>query len=221
VVADEHKTCAFQEYLVNSHSQELGFQGFHQPNGSSGLQNVAVSDPDITTLLDCHQFTLDEEFDPGHFVGTNDTKECGINSESNNLQYISPPPSAFMGPKCALWDCTRPAQGAEWCEDYCSSFHATLALNEGPPGMTPVLRPRGINLKDNLLFDALTAKMQGKNVGIPQCEGAAVMKSPWNAAGKSTSMPSPFLPLFKFQVQLLATLHISSPSCLLAFSNCE
>ncbi|KAH8479604.1 hypothetical protein H0E87_000171 [Populus deltoides] len=143
------------EYLVNSHSQELGFQGFHQPNGSSGLQNVAVSDPDITTLLDCHQFTLDEEFDPGHFVGTNDTKECGINAESNNLQYISPPPSAFMGPKCALWDCTRPAQGAEWCEDYCSSFHATLALNEGPPG---------------------------KNVGIPQCEGAAVMKSPWNAA---------------------------------------
>jgi hypothetical protein len=76
-------------------------------------------------------------------------------------------------------------------------------------------------LKDNLLFDALTAKMLGKNVGIPQCEGAAVMKSPWNAAGKSTSMPSPFLPLFKFQVQLLATLHISSPSCLLAFSNCE
>ena len=52
-----------------------------------------------------------------------------------------------------------------------------------PPGMTPVLRPRGIDLKDNLLFDALIAKMQGKNVGIPQCEGAAVMKSPWNAAG--------------------------------------
>ncbi|KAJ6696757.1 hypothetical protein OIU85_003139 [Salix viminalis] len=170
------------EYLVNSHSQEVGFQGFHQHNGSSGLQSVAVSGPDITTLLDCHQFTLDEEFDPGLFVGTNDTKECGINAESNNLQYISPPPSAFMGPKCALWDCTRPAQGAEWCEDYCSSFHATLALNEGPPGMSPVLRPRGINLKDNLLFDALTAKMQGKNVGIPQCEGAAVMKSPWNAA---------------------------------------
>ncbi|KAG5233305.1 transcription factor VOZ [Salix suchowensis] len=170
------------EYLVNSHIQGLGFQGFHQPNSSpSGLQNVAVSALDITTLLDCQQFTLDEEFDPGIFVGTNDTEECDKNAESYNLQYISPLPSAFMGPKCALWDCTRPAQVAEWLEDYCSSFHATLALNEGPPGMTPVLRPRGIDLKDNLLFDALIAKIQGKNVGIPQCEGAAVMKSPWNA----------------------------------------
>ncbi|KAH8490279.1 hypothetical protein H0E87_022709 [Populus deltoides] len=171
------------EYLMNSHSQGHGFQGCHQPNSSaSGLQNVVVSAPDITTLLDCQQFTLDEEFDPGLFGGTNDIEECGKNAESNDLQYVSPPPSAFMGPKCALWDCTRPAQVAKWLEDYCSSFHATLALNEGPPGMTPVLRPRGINLKDNLLFDALIAKMQGKNVGIPQCEGAAVMKSPWNAA---------------------------------------
>nr|TKS11697.1 hypothetical protein D5086_0000069950 [Populus alba] len=133
-------------------------------------------------LTTFQHFTLDEEFDPGLFGGTNDIEECGKNAKSNNLQYISPPPSAFMGPKCALWDCTRPAQVAEWLKDYCSSFHATLALNEGPPGMAPVLRPRGINLKDNLLFDALIAKMQGKNVGIPQCEGAAVMKSPWNAA---------------------------------------
>ncbi|KAJ6383580.1 hypothetical protein OIU78_026967 [Salix suchowensis] len=160
----------------------LVFKGFINPTAPlSGLQNVAVSALDITTLLDCQQFTLDEEFDPGIFVGTNDTEECDKNAESYNLQYISPLPSAFMGPKCALWDCTRPAQVAEWLEDYCSSFHATLALNEGPPGMTPVLRPRGIDLKDNLLFDALIAKMQGKNVGIPQCEGAAVMKSPWNA----------------------------------------
>ena len=53
---------------MNSHSQEVGFQGFHQHNSSSGLQSVAVSGPDITTLLDCHQFTLDEEFDPGFLL---------------------------------------------------------------------------------------------------------------------------------------------------------
>jgi hypothetical protein len=190
---------------MNSHSQGHGFQGCHQPNSSaSGLQNVVVSAPDITTLLDCQQFTLDEEFDPGLFGGTNDIEECGKNAESNDLQYVSPPPSAFMGPKCALWDCTRPAQVAKWLEDYCSSFHATLALNEGPPGMTPVLRPRGINLKDNLLFDALIAKMQGKNVGIPQCEGAAVMKSPWNAAGKPACVPPPLslCLIFKYNLWL-------------------
>eukprot|EP01018_Ginkgo_biloba_P029328 Gb_24067 [translate_table: standard] len=94
---------------------------------------------------------------------------------------ICPPPAAFLGPKCALWDCPRPAQGSEWGQDYCSNFHGTLALNEGAPGMTPVLRPRGIDLKDGPLFAALSAKTQEKAVGIPECEGAATSKSPWNA----------------------------------------
>ncbi|XP_044467096.1 transcription factor VOZ1-like isoform X2 [Mangifera indica] len=99
---------------------------------------------------------------------------------NDELQMICPP-SAFMGPKCALWDCTRPALGSEWYKDYCSSFHATLASKEGSPGVTPVLRPGGISLKDKLLFVAANVKAQGKNVGIPYCEGAANTKSPWNA----------------------------------------
>ncbi|KAK9024357.1 hypothetical protein V6N11_004524 [Hibiscus sabdariffa] len=36
-------------------------------------------------------------------------------------------------------------------------------------------------LKDGLLFAALNAKVQGKDVGIPECEGAISAKSPWNA----------------------------------------
>ncbi|GLJ38655.1 hypothetical protein SUGI_0788050 [Cryptomeria japonica] len=94
---------------------------------------------------------------------------------------ICPPPAAFLGPKCALWDCPRPAQGSEWCQDYCSDFHGSLALSEGPQGMSPVLRPGGIELKDGPLFAALGAKTLGKAVGIPECEGAATAKSPWNA----------------------------------------
>ncbi|KAF2303261.1 hypothetical protein GH714_016112 [Hevea brasiliensis] len=39
----------------------------------------------------------------------------------------------------------------------------------------------GHGLKDGLLFAALSAKAQGKDVGIPECEGAATAKSPWNA----------------------------------------
>jgi hypothetical protein len=96
---------------------------------------------------------------------------------------LCPPPAAFLGPKCALWDCSRPAQGTKWCQDYCSNFHVTLALNEGAPGMRPVLRPGGIDLKDGPLFAALSAKTQEKSVGIPECEGAATAKSPWNAHG--------------------------------------
>ena len=103
---------------------------------------------------------------------------------SGYLPGICPPPSAFLGPKCALWDCPRPAQGVDWYQDYCSGFHAALAFSEGPPGMGPVLRPGGIGLKDGLLFAALSARAQGKDVGIPECEGAATAKSPWNAPGK-------------------------------------
>eukprot|EP00249_Psilotum_nudum_P021746 c28228_g1_i2 orf=951-2195(+) len=94
---------------------------------------------------------------------------------------ISSPPSAFLGPKCALWDCPRPGQGSEWYQGYCSNFHASLAVSEGAPGMSPVTRPGGIDLKDGPLFSALAARSHGKAVGIPECEGAATSKSPWNA----------------------------------------
>jgi hypothetical protein len=67
--------------------------------------------------------------------------------------------------------------------DYCSNFHATLALSEGANGQSPVVRPGGIDLKDGPLFSSLSAKSHVKAVGIPECEGAATSKSPWNAHG--------------------------------------
>ncbi|KAM0051120.1 putative transcription factor VOZ1/VOZ2 [Helianthus debilis subsp. tardiflorus] len=62
-----------------------------------------------------------------------------------------------------------------------SGLHAVTAQNEGQFGMAPVFRPKGIELKDSLLFDALSAKSHGKDVVVPECEGAATAKSPWNA----------------------------------------
>ncbi|KAK8521791.1 hypothetical protein V6N13_021869 [Hibiscus sabdariffa] len=44
--------------------------------------------------------------------------------------------------------------------------------------LQPRIKP---GLKDGLLFAALSDKAQGKDVGIPECEGAASAKSPWNA----------------------------------------
>ncbi|KAK1569030.1 hypothetical protein Q3G72_031821 [Acer saccharum] len=44
-----------------------------------------------------------------------------------------------------------------------------------------LFRPGGIHLKDSLLLVAANAQAQGKNVGIPKCEGAATAKTPWNA----------------------------------------
>ncbi|CAM6008012.1 unnamed protein product [Sphagnum balticum] len=94
---------------------------------------------------------------------------------------IFPPSIAFLNPKCALWDCPRPAQGGNEGLVYCSSFHEELALSEGAPGMCPVLRPGGIDLKDGPLFAALTARVNGRAVGIPELHGAATSKTPWNA----------------------------------------
>ncbi|WVY92895.1 hypothetical protein V8G54_031983 [Vigna mungo] len=138
----------------------------------------AVAEKEVTEEEVVEEEMVGEEFaeEDGGFC-----EESGVPHISSYLPRACPPPFAFLGPKCALWDCPRPIQGLDWCQDYCSSFHAALALNEGPPGMTPVLRPGGIGLKDNLLFAALSAKAHEKVVGIPECEGAATAKSPWNA----------------------------------------
>ncbi|CAL5212809.1 unnamed protein product [Lathyrus oleraceus] len=128
------------------------------------------------------QFSFEEGFDCSQFFVDNDTTQFGDNLIPNILPNIRPPPSAFLAPKCALWDCFRPAQGLERCQDYCSTNHELLANSEGLPGMTPILRPGGIDVKDGPLFAAVLAKTLGKEVGIPKCEGAASTKAPWNAS---------------------------------------
>ncbi|KAL6992468.1 Transcription factor voz1 [Sarracenia purpurea var. burkii] len=171
----------FQEgFSVNQGPQQQNLQLVDHCKGSSSVvQNMGVNNTDYPSHLDYHAHNLHQDVEQNFFPGS--YGEDAIHQISSFLPHICPPPSAFLGPKCALWDCPRPAQALDWCQDYCSNFHAALALNEGPPGMTPVLRPGGIGLKDGLLFAALSSKAQGKDVGIPECEGAATAKSPWNA----------------------------------------
>ncbi|XP_077212413.1 transcription factor VOZ1-like [Tasmannia lanceolata] len=175
-----------EDYYASQAPNGHGFQevGHCKGNHSVGLHHPILNNLELTSQLDYCQFDLQQEFPHNIFLGFDGTGQCGEDALphiSGILPTICLPPSAFLGPKCALWDCPRPARGSEWYQDYCSTFHATLAVNEGPPGMTPVLRPGGIDLKDGPLFAALTAKTQGKDVGIPECEGAATTKSPWNA----------------------------------------
>lgn len=147
-----------------------------------GINNVALA-----TQLDYNLIHIHQEYEPQYFSGFDGSNFVGDDGMPQSLGYqqnIAPPPSAFLGPKCALWDCPRPALGLDWSQksdDYCSIYHARLAPSEGYPGSPPVVRPGGIGLKDNLLFAALSAKAQGRDVGIPECEGAATAKSPWNA----------------------------------------
>ncbi|KAL6538664.1 Transcription factor voz1 [Orobanche gracilis] len=156
---------------------------------STGMRvsNMDMNNMNLGTQLDYHSFNFHQEFEPQCLSGfdvSDFAGDDGMPQISGYQQNIFPPPSAFLGPKCALWDCPRPALSLDWSQkpdDYCSTYHAGLAPGEGYPGRLPVVRPGGIGLKDNLLFSALGAKAQGKDVGIPECEGAATAKSPWNA----------------------------------------
>ena len=170
--------------------QGHSFQGFSEFKGAGlDFPETVGNNSDFMSPLAHHQFDLHQDFVDGLIVGAeNNIDQCERDAVPDVQPDISPPPAAFLGPKCALWDCSRPAQGSRMCQDYCSSCHAVLALNEGLPGVTPVLRPGGIEVKDGTLFAALNLKAQGKEVGIPDCEGATFKKCPWNAAGKPISL---------------------------------
>ncbi|CAF2093876.1 hypothetical protein HID58_016995 [Brassica napus] len=174
----------FEDAVNNSgtHDQQLhcAFQEF-DPSLSTApdFHGQKLSHLDITSQLDYHLSEVRQEFNNGTPSVKLDVPD---ESEFTTPPSVRVPPSAFLGPKCALWDCTRPAHGSDWYMDYCSDYHGNLALTEDSPGTAPVLRPGGISLKDNLLIDALRAKTLGKNVGIPVCEGAVNTKCPWNAA---------------------------------------
>ncbi|CAL9126239.1 unnamed protein product [Musa acuminata var. zebrina] len=174
-----------EEYLMAQEMPGYGFVAAQQYKcGSTGAQHAALQCLEGADDLQIQHYNLHQQLPQNVLFGF-----AAAGFDTGDLappfcEFVAatcPPPSAFLRPKCALWDCPRPARGSEWFQDYCSSFHATLALNEGPPGMSPVLRPGGIDLKDGPLFAALIAKSQGKNVGIPECEGAATNRSPWNA----------------------------------------
>lgn len=162
------------------------FLSANQYRGSLAVDSTdTVSNCQVDATIDYPQFHLNQDMQNNQYVGLHGTAQGAVTLLPHFQEMLPmippPPPAAFLRQKCALWDCPRPTQGSDWCQDYCSSFHATLAFNEGLLGMIPVLRPGGIDLKDGPLFASLAAKAQGKDVGIPQCEGAATAKSPWNA----------------------------------------
>lgn len=167
-----------QMYYIDHELSIDDFLHGSNPDSLSNLQGIGQ--------LEHQQFNLplDLELPNSYIDANNSVQNTGdvLFHMSDLLTTMCPSPSQYLGPKCALWDCGRPVRGSEECQDYCNPYHAGLALNDdGLQGTRPVMRPRGIDLKDGPLFDALCAKVQGKNVGIPVCEGAATSKSPWNA----------------------------------------
>ncbi|KAG2309493.1 hypothetical protein Bca52824_029241 [Brassica carinata] len=150
----------FEDAVNNTqpHDQQLhfAFQEFDPSiNTAPDFHGQKLTSLDITSQLDYHLSEVRQEFNSSPSVKLDVSDASENYTEFTTPQSVRvPPPSAFLGPKCALWDCTRPAHGSDWYLDYCN----------------------------NLLIDALRGKTLGKNVGIPVCEGAVNTKCPWNAA---------------------------------------
>ncbi|GFP97545.1 transcription factor voz1 [Phtheirospermum japonicum] len=162
-------------FMMPKDPQDQNFQlADHCKTAGVEVNIMGMNNMSMPAQLDYHSFDFHQEFDPQYLIGFDGTGFVGGDGIPNNSGYQHnicppPPPSAFLGPKCALWDCPRPALGLDWCQksdDYCSSYHASLAPSEGYLGSPPVVRPRGIGLKDNLLFAALGAKALGKEVEL-------------------------------------------------------
>ncbi|KAG9147603.1 hypothetical protein Leryth_007396 [Lithospermum erythrorhizon] len=173
-----------QRSQIVNHSKS-SVSGMNIGSDNMNPHTVGTNNLNHASHLDYQAFNLHPYYEQHFFPALDDpsfsVEDCMLQMP-HFADDICPPPSAFLGPKCALWDCPRPAR--VWCQkfqDYCSDYHQALAPSEGYLGMSPVLRPGGIGLKDSLLFAALSAKAQHKDVGIPECEGAATAKSPWNA----------------------------------------
>lgn len=182
----------------NHKPESQDYQGFENCNGvattvqgsminnfePSDVHNMVPNNFSMMTQLDFLPLDEHQNLDSEIFISSSGIENWGMDVFSDFSSNVNPPPSAFLGPKCALWDCVRPAKSTEICRNYCSGFHAELAVKECPPGSCPILRPGGIGLKDGPLFVALKSKLEGKDVGIPECLGAASAKSPWNTPGK-------------------------------------
>lgn len=134
----------------------------------------------------CDQFDMQTNADVKFGIPSNSLDQILENTLSEFPDFVSAPamrsltPADFLRSKCALWDCLRPPRTD--CE-YCDNIHANIALKEGAVNMCPVLRPGGIKLIDSILLDVLKGKIEGKEVGIPDCDGAVSTKSPWNTPG--------------------------------------
>ncbi|MED6121861.1 hypothetical protein PIB30_034092 [Stylosanthes scabra] len=149
IVHDGNYTSFHEKSFDDTHMLNDTFEGFGQFDGpASTLQNDTS---DMITQLDSHTLVMEESFDYGQFF-ENEAKQCEEDTMPNILPNICPPPSAFLGPKCSLWDCFRPAQGLQVCQDYCSSGHELLANNEAPE-LFDLSFLEGETLREWLFFD--------------------------------------------------------------------
>ncbi|KAI3849589.1 hypothetical protein MKX03_010792, partial [Papaver bracteatum] len=101
-------------YFMNPVPQEHESPSVMHPNMFNNYESFNEFDLD--------QFDLHQEFDRNLSIDFDGTKQCGEDagqSSSHAGPNMRFPTSGISGPKCALWDCTRRAQGSEWYQDYC------------------------------------------------------------------------------------------------------
>ncbi|KAG6489981.1 hypothetical protein ZIOFF_051263 [Zingiber officinale] len=150
----------------NNLGREYLYSGHYKSNLPRGPQNAAVTCLQMANHFDYQQYNLQQERMSFMLTEILLSKMSQMFSPmSDVLPTILLPPSAFLRPKYALWDCPRPAHASKWCQDCCRRFHAGRAINEGAPGMAPVLHRGGIDLKDEL-FDLCVLEVESLREGL-------------------------------------------------------
>ncbi|KAI3877838.1 hypothetical protein MKX03_022561 [Papaver bracteatum] len=111
-------------YFMNPVPQEHGYELYDQGVGQHG-ESPSVMHPNMFNNyeafneFDLDQFDLHQKFDHNLSIDFDGTKKCGEDAGQSSSQAgpnMRFPTSGISGPKCALWDCTRRAQGSEWLE---------------------------------------------------------------------------------------------------------
>ncbi|KAM1017496.1 hypothetical protein ACFX13_047806 [Malus domestica] len=163
----------FLEFTEEPREDIIQGLDFDQCHTASSFQNTVVHSSDLATQINDNHFEFPNYLYEGLFISRNDIKQSEEDVVPNVLPDICPPESAFLGPKCALWDRSRPAQVS--CQDYCSGCHALLARNEGFPGNTPILRPHFLSSRVKRLGSgSFLVSLEGPlrvETGLPEYSG--------------------------------------------------
>ncbi|KAG6493152.1 hypothetical protein ZIOFF_048129 [Zingiber officinale] len=126
--------------------QDYLYSGHYKSNLPRGPQNAAVTCLQKANHFDYQQYNLQQERMSFMLTEILLIKMSQMFSPmSDVLPTILLPPSVFLRPK---------------------RLHASRAINEGAPGMAPVLHRGGIDLKDGPLFSALSIRYLGKMSGF-------------------------------------------------------
>ncbi|KAG6489978.1 hypothetical protein ZIOFF_051260 [Zingiber officinale] len=160
-----------QEYYVHLDviaRQDYLYSGHYKSNLPRGPQNAAVTCLQKANHFDYQQYNLQQERMSFMLTARNSTdqNEPDVFSHVRCVaDYTTPTFCIFEAEVCPL-GLSKTCSHFQMVPRLLQKIHASRVINEGAPGMAPVLHRGGIDLKDGPLFSALGIRYLGKMSGF-------------------------------------------------------